>query len=313
MKTELHVIFGTGPLGRAVMESALVQGFNVRMVNRSGTMTAPASVEVVSADVLHNRGVVEAMTGADCVYQCVNPAYNRWPEEFPSLQSNILNAAMKHDLRVVIAENVYMYGDTQGAPLSEALPYNATTRKGAVRAQMSIDAMKAHNEGKVKVVIGRASDFFGPHVLNSMLGDRQIGFALRGKKASLIGAIDVPHTFSYIKDFGAALVNLSTHDDCFGSAWHVPNDAPRTQREVIHQVFSELQQPVSFGVMGKTMLRIGGLFIPEARESVEMMYEFEQPFIVDSSKYEKRFGIFATPFTAALQETIQWYRQHRVL
>ena len=62
--------------------------------------------------------------------------------------------------------------------------------------------------------------------------------------------------------------------------------------------------------MGKTMLAIGGLFIPEAKETVEMMYEFDRPFTVDSSKFEKTFGMKATPMKEAIKETVAWYRSH---
>lgn len=62
--------------------------------------------------------------------------------------------------------------------------------------------------------------------------------------------------------------------------------------------------------MGKTMMWIGGLFIPVAKESVEMMYEFDQPFIVDSGKFEKTFGMKATPMKEAIKETVAWYKNH---
>ena len=55
---------------------------------------------------------------------------------------------------------------------------------------------------------------------------------------------------------------------------------------------------------------MGGLFIPEAKETVEMMYEFEQPFIVDSNKFEDTFGMQATPMREAIKETVVWYRSH---
>jgi nucleoside-diphosphate-sugar epimerase len=258
---------------------------------------------------LANTGVREAVKDADCVYQCTNPAYHRWPQEFPTLQENILAAAADVNARLIIAENVYMYGDSHGLPLTEEMPHNATTRKGKIRSQMSLDALRAHQEGRVKVVIGRGSDFFGPRVLNSMLGERQIGFAVQGKRSSLIGNIDVPHTLTYIKDFGKALVTLSQHEESYGSVWHVPNAPAMTQREIILQVFSELQRTPSYNTMGKMMLRIGGLFIPAARESVEMMYEFEQPFFVDSSKFERTFAVSATPLSESLNETVQWFQQ----
>jgi len=62
--------------------------------------------------------------------------------------------------------------------------------------------------------------------------------------------------------------------------------------------------------MGKTMMRIGGLFIPGARETVEMMYEFEKPFVVDSSQFERTFGMKATPIAEAVRATVDWYRAH---
>jgi nucleoside-diphosphate-sugar epimerase len=62
--------------------------------------------------------------------------------------------------------------------------------------------------------------------------------------------------------------------------------------------------------MGRLMMSIGGLFIPEAKETVEMMYEFERSFIIDSSKFEKIFGVKATPIREAMRETVAWYKSH---
>jgi hypothetical protein len=45
---------------------------------------------------------------------------------------------------------------------------------------------------------------------------------------------------------------------------------------------------------------------------VEMMYEFENPFVVDSSKFERRFDLQATPHEKAIYETLVWYQEHLV-
>jgi len=310
MKNETHVIFGTGPLGRSVMNEVLRKGYTVRMVNRTGKAEVPQEVEVVQADVLNGINVTESVIDAFVVYQCVNPPYDKWPEQFPTMQTNILNAAASVKAKLVIGENVYMYGDTNGKIITEDLPYAASTRKGKVRAQMALDALQSHRDGKVRVTIGRGSDFFGPYVFGSAMGDRQFGFALKGKKVSLTGNIDLPHSFTYINDFGKALVTLAENEQSFGEAWHVPNAGPFTQREFIIKVFKELEKEPSYSSMGKLMMQIGGLFIMEARESVEMMYEFEKPFIVDSTKFEKSFGWKATGITEAIRETVLWYRQY---
>jgi nucleoside-diphosphate-sugar epimerase len=91
----------------------------------------------------------------------------------------------------------------------------------------------------------------------------------------------------------------------------VPNDNPRvTQREMAKMIAAEMGVEPKMSVMGRAMMWMGGLFIPAAKETVEMMYEFEQSFIVDSSRFESTFGMQATPMKDAIRETVAWYRSH---
>ncbi len=310
--SELHVVFGAGPLGRAVANELVRRGKAVRVVSRSGQMAeAPAGVELVAGD-LYNPSVVRDLTrGAAASYQCAQPEYHEWQEKFPPLQAAIIEGLTGTGTKLVIGENTYMYGDTDGKPQTEDLPYAAHTRKGKVRAALAQAAMDAHKAGKVGVAIGRGSDFFGPWALGSSHGDRVFYPALTGKGASFAGNLDLPHTATYIEDFGKALAILGERDEALGQVWHVPSDRPQiTQRQFAELVYREAGQPLKVSGMGKTMLRIGGLFIPSAREIVEMMYEFEKPFIVDSSKFERTFGVKATPIEDAIKTTVAWYRAH---
>jgi len=204
-----------------------------------------------------------------------------------------------------------MYGDTDGKLLTEDLPYSAHTRKGRVRAAMAEAALAAHRAGKVPVAIGRGSDFFGPWALGSSHGDRVFYPALAGKAASFGSKLDVPHTATYIADFGRALVLLGQRDEALGQAWQVPNDQPRiTQRQFAGMIFEEVGLPPKVSSVGKLMLAMAGLFIPGARDSVEMLYEFEKHFVVDSSQFERAFGAKATPLRDAIRQTVAWYREH---
>jgi nucleoside-diphosphate-sugar epimerase len=204
-----------------------------------------------------------------------------------------------------------MYGDTDGKPLTEDLPYAATTRKGKVRAAMSEAALAAHKAGNVQVTMGRGSDFFGPWAVDSGFGDRVFYPALVGKAASFGGKLDLPHTATFINDFGVALVILGEREEALGQAWHVPSDRPQiTQRQLAELIYRETGQPVKASGVSKPMMAIGGIFIPGARETVEMMYEFEKPFVVDSSKFERAFGMVATLMADAIKTTVAWYRAH---
>jgi nucleoside-diphosphate-sugar epimerase len=228
------------------------------------------------------------------------------------LQQSIIDGLSGSSTKLVIVENLYMYGATNGNPMTEEMPHHAHTRKGKVRSKMSKTALAAHAAGKVRVAIARGSDFFGPWGLGTtVMGERTFYSMLQGKAANLVGNIDVPHTHTYIKDFGRALVILGERDEADGQVWHVPNDNPHvTQREMVEMIAREMGIKPKMNTMGKFMMWVGGLFIPEAREVVEMMYEFEQPFIVDSNKFEDTFDMKATPIREAIQETVAWYKSH---
>jgi nucleoside-diphosphate-sugar epimerase len=310
---KLHVVFGTGAIGRAVAEELVRRGESVRMVNRSGKLEeAPAGVEVVASDLYDSAKVREVCAGAKVVYQSAQPNYYEWPEKFPPMQAAIIEGLTGSGAKLVLVENLYMYGENNGAPMTEDMPYNAHTRKGKTRSEMSKAAFAAHVTGRLRVTAGRGSDFFGPWGLpTAAMGERTFYPMLAGKPASLVGNINLPHTHTYTRDFGKALVILGERDEADGQAWHVPNDNPRvTQREMVEMIAAEMGIAPKMSAMGKLMLMLGGLFIPEAKESVEMMYEFEQPFIVDSSKFENAFGMKATPMKEAIKETVAWYKSH---
>ena len=307
---ELHVIFGTGPVGQAVARELVKRGKAVKMVNRSGRRPGgvPAGVTVVAGDVFDVNVAKTLAQGATHVYQCTNPPYDKWPEQFPALQANTLEAAANVGAKYIVMENVYMYGDTNGQPIREDLPYNAHTKKGKVRAQMAKDVLAAHQAGKVRAAIARASDFYGPGVLDSAAGDRMFGFAVEGKAASAAGDLGAKHSYTYIEDIGKALVILGERGEALGQAWHVPNADATTTRQFVNLIFEELQQSARISAVSKLMMRMAGLFIPGARETVEMMYEFEKDFVVDGGRFTATFGLQATPYREGVKQTLAWYK-----
>ncbi|MCI0551009.1 MAG: NAD-dependent epimerase/dehydratase family protein [Anaerolineae bacterium] len=310
--TTNHVVLGTGAIGRAVMEELIKRGESVRMLNRSGKMDeVPAEAEVVASDLYDQAKVKEVTRGAQVVYQAAQPNYNEWPQKFPLLQKSIIDGLAGSGAKLVLVENLYMYGETNGKLLTEDTPYHTHTRKGRVRGEISTAASNAHQDGRVRVTAARGGNFFGPWGTDSSMGARAFYPLLHGKPAQLIGRTDLPHSHTYVKDFGKALVILGERSEADGQAWHVPNDMPQiTQGELVRMFAEEAGVEPKMSSMGKLMMWIGGLFIPEAKESVEMMYEFNQPFIVDSSKFEKAFGMKATPMREAIRETVAWYKSH---
>jgi len=241
------------------------------------------------------------------VYQCAAPPYHEWVQRFPPLQASIVEGAAAARAKLVSAENLYMYGEVDG-PIREDLPLAALTRKGRTRAAMAQDLLEAHAKGRLRVAIGRGSDFFGPHVLSSALGERTFVPALAGKRVFAFGDIDLPHTYTFIEDFGKALVILGERDEALGQVWHIPNAETVSTRTLVTMIFEEVRQKPNVTSMSPTMMRMIGFFIPAVREMKEMMYEFQKPFIVDSSKFSRTFGNHATPLREAIRKTLNWYR-----
>jgi nucleoside-diphosphate-sugar epimerase len=309
---ELHVLYGTGAVGMAVMDELVQRGpRRVRMINRSGRARVPHGVEVVGGDATDEAFTREASEGASVVYFALNPPYDKWPELFPRLQAGVLVGAANAGAKLIAMENLYMYGPTGGRPITEDLPYAATTRKGTVRASMSKELMEAHKSGRVRVAIGRASDFFGPRALTSAAGEQVFGRAVDGKSAQVAGNPDQPHTYTYTPDIGKGLVILGEREEALGQAWHLPSPETVTTREFVEMIFEEVGKPARVQAAPKILLRALGLFNPGMRETIEMLYEFEEPFVLDDSRFKQEFGDHATLLREAIQRTVRWYREER--
>lgn len=305
-----HVIFGTGAIGLATLDALRRRGESVRLVNRSGRAPVPDGVEVVAGDARDPEFTAEAARGAAVVYQTLAPPYPEWTAQFPALQAGVLAAAEANGARLVSMENVYMYGRPGGHTLTEETGHNAHTKKGRLRGEMSRSLLAAHHAGRVEVAIGRASDYFGPRGgAQSNLGDRLFPAALNGTAASVLGNPDQPHSYTYIPDIGEGLAVLGEHPDAPGEVWHLPNDPDtRTTRQLVDMVFARAGR--SGGRLRRVpRLLIGalGMVSPVMRELVEMQYQFDEPFIVESTKIA-RLGAAHTPLDAALFNTLMSYR-----
>jgi nucleoside-diphosphate-sugar epimerase len=308
---KLHVIFGAGPAGQAIMQSLLAQGFQVRMVNRSGKGTFPKAVERMSGDVRDPEFVRRAIAGAGVAYQTLNAPYHRWAEDFPPLQAGLLSGMKGSGVRLVVLENVYLYGDTGGQPMRESSPIQPSSRKGLVRAQMAADLLTAHQGGEVEVVIGRAADFVGPKVRQSAMGERTIPVLLAGKKVSLMGDPDQVHSFNYLPDLGKAMVRLGQEPSAFGRAWHLPCPPLLSTRQVLQAFADYAERPLKTRIMSPWLMKTLGLFIPEVRELPEMLYQWTQPFVLDDSRIRAAFGLEASSWETIVAETVDWWRHDK--
>jgi nucleoside-diphosphate-sugar epimerase len=305
----LHVVFGTGQVGSALAAHLGGLGLAVRTVSRNRPRALADGVDWRAADVTDPEAAADAAKGASVIYQCLNAPYTQWPERFPPLQRGMLAAAEQTSALLVVLENLYGYGPTGGKPMTEDLPLAATTVKGATRAAMTAELLAAADAGRVRFAIGRASDFFGPGVTQgSTLGERVFGNALAGRRADFIGDPDLPHTYSYVPDIAAGLATLGTDPRAAGQVWHLPGPPTGTTRALLDLVAADVGHRVGVRTLSKLAVRTLAVVNPMLRGLAEMAYEFDEPFVLDTSKYESAFGAAGTPLAAAIAATVAWYR-----
>jgi nucleoside-diphosphate-sugar epimerase len=311
---EVHVVFGSGPVGLAVVETLMAQGKQVRVVSRSGSRrSVPETVEVVRGDATHPEDTRRVCLGASHIYHCANaPDYHRWPEQFPPLQRGILAGAAAAGAKLVVMENLYMYGPHKGEPMTEATPLRGRGSRSTTRRLLTEELFAAHRAGQVRAVSVRAADLLGPHVTESLVGERFFGPFLAGNKVQVFADPDVPHSVSFVGDVGRAMVMAGARDEALGRAWHVPNAPAVTLRAFAELVREEagIVPRMSYvpRAVTRVLLPVLGLAVPPMRGLVENLYVFYEPYVVDHSAYAAAFSDEATPLREAIRQTVAWAR-----
>ncbi|MCJ1675978.1 NAD-dependent epimerase/dehydratase family protein [Streptomyces sp. APSN-46.1] len=305
----LHIVIGFGAAGAATARLLAEQGHSVRVVTRSGRSPEPG-IEHVALDATHREGLIAAARGAVAIYNCAAPPYHRWASEWPPLASSVCAAAEETGAVLVMLGNLYGYGPVDG-PLTEELPLAATGTKGRVRAAVWEQARTLHEQGRIKAVEVRASDFFGPGVTDGgHLAARVVPRLLRGKPVSTLGEPDVPHSWTYLPDVARVLVEVAGEERALGRPWHVPTEPALSTREMVDRLAAQAGTvPVAVRRLPSAVLGVASLVSPLIRELKEIRYQFERPFVVDASTYEAAFAVRATPLDEQLEATVTWWRE----
>ncbi|MFE0106199.1 NAD-dependent epimerase/dehydratase family protein [Streptomyces sp. NPDC059009] len=307
LRTDLHVVLGAGPAGTALATELAHRGHPVRLVDRSATGPEIEGVERHRGDVGTLVGALAAIEGAAVVHHCVNVAYHLQIEVMPSIQTAVLGAVQATGARLVVLDTLYPYGETHGEVMTEETPWRATSRKGLMRARLDEIYLAAHREGRARVALGRSADFVGPGVLSSTLGGATFPGALTGGEVMALGDIDLPHSYTSIRDVAAGLATLGENPAGDGRVWHLPTAPAVTTREVLQMIEDRVGRPLKTVVLAEP--RPFGPFDQVFIDSyAELFYQHLEPQVMDSSAFEETFGARPTPLGETLDMTIEWYR-----
>ncbi len=311
MTGDLHVIFGAGQVGDPLARLLLASGKRVRIAKRSPGGVPPGT-QVMPGDASDPAFCAEAAAGATAVYHCMNPAYDAklWAELIPKWMDNLVAAAARTGARLVVLDNVYMLGRPGGRPLDEATPLNPCSRKGEIRARAAEHLFEAHRRGDVLATSGRASDYYGPGGTQTHLGDFFWRPALAGKKARVLVNPEAIHTYHYIPDVAAGLLTLGVAEaDAYGRPWMLPCAPAETMRELVARFSRRLGREIKLGRMPRWMVKALGIFVPLMREVDEMLYQWEEPFVINDRQFRERFSQEPADVDKAAAATVAWAKE----
>jgi nucleoside-diphosphate-sugar epimerase len=310
MPGDVHVVFGAGQVGPHLAARLLAAGKRVRVVKRSQA-GVPAGVEGAFGDAADAGFCAQATQDAAVVYHCMNPPYDRaqWARFVPVYMSNLITAAGKAGARLVVLDNVYMIGRTAGRPITEDTPANPVSAKGEIRAKAAQALLDAHRRGDVQAVTGRASDFYGPGGTGTHFGEQFWKPALAGKTVQMLIDPDAQHTYHYIPDVAAGIAGLGmAGHDVLGRVWLLPCAPAGTARDLVARFSRVLGREIKVARAPRLAVRMIGIFTPIVRELAEMLYQWDEPFVVDDRRSRERLGIQPTDADTAARATVEWAR-----
>jgi nucleoside-diphosphate-sugar epimerase len=304
-----HVIVGAGQVGAHLARNLVERGHDVTVVTRSGS--GPDGVERIKADAADRARLSDVARGADVLYNCVNPPYPRWARDWPPMAASFLGAAESSGAVLVTLGNLYGYGPVDG-PMTEDLPLAATGTKGKVRAKMWQDMLAAHKEDRVRVTEVRGSDYYGPGSTDqSYVGEvRFVKPLLAGRRAQFLSDPSIPHAWTYLPDVAEALVIAGTDERAWGRPWHVPTAPAVSAQEMGERLCAMAGAPEPrISQIPRPVFAALGLFSPMLRELRETRYQFDKPYILDSSAFESTFGMAPTPLDEGLRAVVVDHRE----
>lgn len=298
-----HVIVGAGPVGRATAAELVRRGHEVVLASRSGTGPQIAGVRREAVDAADADLLTKLADGAAAVYNCVNPpSYSIWPTYWPPIAEALATAAERTGAVLAVTGNLYPYGPVEG-PMTEDLRDVATGVKGALRARMWADLERRHREGLLRAVEVRGSDYMGPGVSGAHI-PVAAKRAVRGKTTRVFGDPDAPHSMTDVRDMAHALATVASEPSAWGRVWHAATNPARSQAETLADVCRAIgRPPVRVRAWPGLMLGVGGAVVPFLREMRETAYQFQRPYVLDSSAITDAFGLTATPWEEVCRAT----------
>lgn len=311
-KRHLAVV-GKGQIGTPLVHELVRQGHRVTWISRSRPNVVPEGVTHYAIDASDGPALARAIGDVQALIAAVNPSvYDAevWRATLPPIQRGLIEAASLRGARLVLLDALYLYTTREG-PLAPTTRQAPETEKGKIRKELSDMLVEAQKAGKVRACVLRASDFWGPELTAALLTHDGLRALARGKGPMLLGNPDVPHAFTHRDDVVRGLITLAlAPNDVEGQVFHAPviHVEARKMVEELATAFHVRAKPF---VTPRWLLRIAGLFSKSTRGLIEMLPQWEAPYLVDDSAYCQRFQTRAVTLAEGVRDLAERYAAHK--
>jgi nucleoside-diphosphate-sugar epimerase len=301
------ILGANGTIGSLLAKELKSYTNQIRLVSRN-PKKVNESDELFPADLSDPTQVDKAIAGSEIVYLLVGFDYKVkvWQNNWPKLMRAVMDACIKHNAKLVFFDNMYLYDKDAIGHMTEESAINPPSKKGLVRKEIVEMLMNEVRSGKLKALIARSADFYGPNNEKSFLIEVVYKNIKKGKTPNWFINANKIHSFTYTPDAAKATAILGNTDDAYNQVWHLPTDPNRiTGKEMIGLFTSRMNVKNKLFILPMWMLKMLGLFIPLMKEMPEMMYQYQSDYFFDSSKFDKRFDFKATTYPEGVKNTIE--------
>ncbi|MHA7833782.1 MAG: NAD-dependent epimerase/dehydratase family protein [Algiphilus sp.] len=298
------ILGASGQIGREVARTLKREySDDIRLVSRNPRKLHDTD-ELRSADLLDAAQTQQAVAGSDTVYFTAGLPMDtqRWVAQWPTMMRNVIEACAQHDARLVYFDNTYMYPQT-AEPQTEASAFRPHGAKGRVRGEITRMLLKAMDQERVRAVICRAPEFYGPCKTQSITNSTVIEPLKAGKPAKVFVRDDTLRTLIYTPDASRAMVLIGNNEDAYGQSWHLPcDDARLTYRQFIALAAEIFGTAGRYRVLKPWQLRLVGIFSAQVRDAAELLPRYAVDNLFVSDKFKQRFPDFrVTPIREGLE------------
>jgi nucleoside-diphosphate-sugar epimerase len=298
-----------GAIGHQLAQLLTTKKTPVRLVGRNPEPMPGA--EVRAADLADREQTIRAVAGSSVVHLVAGLKYDLrvWKDLWPQIMDNVIEACKRAQAKLIFFDNVYMYGKVDG-PMTEDTPYAPCSRKGEVRARIATALMDEVKAGRLTAMIARSADFYGPDTRNSVPNMLVFEALAKARKPSWLLDATVPHSLTFTPDAARGLMMLAGRDMAWNQVWHLPTAPnPPTGAQFIALAAPEFGEGPRYRVLGRPMLRAVGLFNSDVRESYEMLYQNDSPYLFDSTKFARDFGFAGTSYKSGIRIAANSYKR----